>query len=111
MTPVFANHFVMQLVLPEGYPQADCPPQFLFVGSVKPFHPNIRYYGEMAGHVCINQLNTFSDLAWGIERVALYLRYELYHAIQEPPFPEDLQVAAWVRHIGEPKEYVFFDQE
>lgn len=109
-SPEFADHFTMQLVIPENYPQVDAPPQFRFVGNVLPWHPNIKYYGEMAGRVCINQLNTFTDLAWGVERVALYLRYELYHALPEPPYPEDLKVAEWVRHIGEPKNYIFFDQ-
>lgn len=75
-----------------------------------PWHPNIRYHGDMAGHVCLNALNTFTDLAWGVERVALYLRYELYHALPEPPYPEDLTVAEWVRHVGEPNEYIFFNQ-
>lgn len=109
-SPVFAHHFRMEIHLPEYYPQADAQPQFRFVGEVKPWHPNIRYYGEMAGRVCLNPLNTFADLAWGVERCRLYLRYELYHALHEPPFPEDLKVAEWVRHTGEPNEYVFFDQ-
>lgn len=108
--PLFADRFTMEIVIPEGYPQVDAPPRFQFVGDVLPWHPNIRYHGDMAGHVCINQLNTFTDIAWGVERVALYLRYELYHAIQEPPFPEDLRVAEWVRHVGEPLNYIFFDQ-
>ena len=65
----------------------------------------------MAGRVCLNRLNTFSSLAWGIERVALYLRYELYHALPEPPYPEDLKVAEWVRKKGEPNEWIFFEQQ
>jgi len=108
--PIFADLFTMELVLPEDYPQVDAPPRFRFVGDTLPWHPNIRYFGEMAGRVCLNQLNTFADLAWGVERISLYLRYELYHALQEPPYPEDLKVAEWVRHIGEPNNYVFFDQ-
>lgn len=108
--PLFADRFTMNISLPETYPQVDAPPEFRFVGEVMPWHPNIRYFGEMAGHVCLNQLNTFADLAWGVERVRLYLRYELYHALPEPPYPEDLRVAAWVRQEGEKHGYVFFDQ-
>lgn len=111
--PVFAKGFTMLIDLPDDYPQVDAPPAFRFIKDSKhalPWHPNIRYHGDMAGHVCLNALNTFTDLAWGVERVALYLRYELYHALPEPPYPEDLVVAAWVRKVGEPEGYVFFDQ-
>lgn len=117
--PVFADHFTMLIHLPDDYPQVDAPPAFRFVAhptadaqqpTPLPWHPNIRYHGDMAGHVCINALNTFTDLAWGVERVALYLRYELYHALLEAPYPEDLTVAEWVRHVGEPNEYIYFNQ-
>lgn len=111
-TPRFANHFTMLLTLPENYPQIDASPVFRFITSQHPmpWHPNIRYYGDMAGRVCINALNTFSDLAWGVDRVAQYLRYDLYHAINEPPYPEDFKVAQWVVKYGEPNEWIFFDQ-
>lgn len=124
-TPVFADVFTMLIDIPEDYPQIDAPPEFRFTQHPTshthhpspqttplplPWHPNIRYHGDMAGHVCLNALNTFTDLAWGVERVALYLRYELYHALPEPPYPEDLTVAEWVRHVGEPNEYIFFNQ-
>lgn len=109
-SPLFADRFRMELHLPEDYPQVDAQPVFCFVGDVRPWHPNIRYFGDMAGRVCLNPLNTFTDLAWGVERVRLYLRYELYHALPEAPFPEDLKVAAWVRQVGEPNNYVFYNQ-
>lgn len=110
LTPIFHNHFTMEMLLPEGYPQIDALPICHFIGEIKPWHPNIRYYGEMSGRVCINMLSTHADLAWCLERIALYLRYELYHAIHEPPYPEDLKVAEWVRHHGEPNEWIFYDQ-
>ena len=104
----------MQLTIPDAYPEVDAPPVFRFIrtGDVDqlPWHPNIRYEGEMAGMVCINRLNTFTDLVWGVERVADYLRYERYHAKQEPPYPEDLRVAQWVRQLGEPNGWIYFDQ-
>lgn len=111
--PLFADCFTMLIDIPDDYPQVDAPPLLQFVVDARhplPWHPNIRYHGDMAGHVCINQLNTFTDIAWGVERVASYLRYDLYHAMPEPPYPEDLEVAEWVRHVGEPKGYIFFNQ-
>lgn len=110
-SPRFHERFKMEITLPERYPQVDAPPAFRFVGDVLPWHPNICYHGEMAGRVCLNMLSTNTDLAWGVLRIALYLRYELYHAIQEPPYPEDLKVAYWVRHYGEPNEWIFYDQD
>lgn len=110
-SPLFAGRFVMEIVLPERYPQADARPRFRFIGETKPWHPNIRYYGDMAGFVCLNPADTTAEVAWGVERAAAYLRYELYHALPAPPYPEDLRVAQWVREKGEPEGWLFFDQD
>ncbi len=116
-TPLFANHFVMQITLPAHYPCIDAQPSFCFLTEDEkgeaiphPWHPNIRYFGQMAGRVCINMADSYTDLAWGVERVAHYLRYDTYHAINEPPYPEDLKVASWVVNEGEPNEWIFFSQ-
>lgn len=117
-TPIFAKIFLMQIDIPDNYPCIDALPYFHFLTHDKngceiphPWHPNIRYYGEFAGRVCLNMPDTYTDLAWGVERVAHYLRYDLYHAIVEPPYPEDLRVADWVTKHGEPNKWIFFDQE
>ena len=111
--PVFATGFQMRIELPEGYPSVDSAPVFRFLtydeegqAIPHPWHPNIRYFGDFAGRVCINMADTYTDLAWGVDRVAQYLRYEIYHAVSEPPYPEDLKVAAWVVRQGEPREWV-----
>lgn len=115
--PVFASTFRMRLSIPLNYPCVDAPAEFRFLTHddrgneiPHPWHPNIRYFGEFAGRVCLNALNSRTSLAWCVERVALYLRYELYHAIQEPPYPEDPKVAGWVIRQGEPNDWIFFDQ-
>ena len=115
--PLFADTFRMEIVLPPAYPCVDGAPEFRFLTAdeagkpiAHPWHPNIRYFGPMAGHVCLNMSDTYMDLAWGVDRIARYLRYELYHAVSEPPYPEDMQVAAWVIRQGEPNDWVFFDQ-
>lgn len=109
--PVFADRFEMEVVIPEKYPQADAPVRFRFIGDTRPWHPNIVYYGDAAGAVCVNQMNTFTDIVWGIERVESYLKYDLYHAKQAAPWPVDLKVAEWVRTKGEPCGWIFFDQD
>ncbi len=101
--PRFAERFLMRLTLPPTYPFVDGGAQLQFVDRdaegrevAMPWHPNIRYYGSFAGRVCLNAMDSFVELAWCVERVAKYLRYELYHSVQEPPYPEDLRVARWL---------------
>ena len=115
--PVYATGYQMRIDLPDGYPSVDAQPAFRFLLQDSqgrpiphPWHPNIRYFGDFAGRVCINMADTYTDLAWGVERVAQYLRYDIYHAIAEPPYPEDLKVASWVIRQGEPNEWIYFDQ-
>ena len=115
--PQYATGYKMRIDLPEGYQSVDAPPVFRFMIQDEkgqpiphPWHPNIRYFGDFAGRVCINMVDTYTDLIWGVERVAQYLRYDLYHAVSEPPYPEDLKVAAWVIRQGEPNEWIYFDQ-
>ena len=74
-----------------------------------PWHPNIRYYGDFAGRVCLNAeaFGSFTDLSWYIDRVARYLTFETYHAkIGVPPFPEDDTVAEWVIKQAEPQGWI-----
>ena len=115
--PIYATGFKMRIDIPDSYPSIDAQPSFRFLTSddtgtpiPHPWHPNIRYFGDFAGRVCINMADTYTDLAWGVERVSQYLRYELYHAISEPPYPEDLKVASWVIRQGEPNEWIYFEQ-
>ena len=115
--PLFADRFLMRIDLPEKYPCVDALPTLCFLTKddsgkdiPHPWHPNIRYFGSFAGRVCINMADSYTDLVWGVERVASYLRYECYHAISEPPYPEDLQVAAWVIRQGEPNGWIYFTQ-
>lgn len=113
--PIFADHFLMLIDLPPNYPCVDGAPAFRFLTTdadgqeiPHPWHPNIRYFGDFAGRVCINMTDTYTDLLWGVERVSDYLHYDCYHALAEPPYPEDLQVAAWVIRQGEPKGWIPF---
>jgi hypothetical protein len=111
--PVFAPLFRMQIDIPAAYPCVDAMPSFHFLTRDEagteiphPWHPNIRFFGPLAGRVCLNLPDTYADLAWAVLRVADYLNYDLYHAINEPPFPEDLRVAQWVIQKGEPNGWI-----
>lgn len=114
--PIFASSFVMRIEIPEDYPCIDSQPSFRFMTHddnglpiPHPWHPNIRYFGSFAGRVCLNTPDTYMDLAWYVERIALYLRYDRYHAKQEPPYPEDMKVARWVLRQGEPMGWIVFN--
>lgn len=113
--PVFADSFTMRMDLPDGYPGIDALPVLRFLTRGEdgtpiphPWHPNIRYYGDFAGRVCLNMTDSFTDLAWVVQRVASYLKYERYHALNEPPYPEDQTVAAWVVRQGEKNDWICF---
>lgn len=106
--PIVADRFVMVMTIPEGFPCVDAPAELRFLcyndegeEIAHPWHPNIRYFGAFAGRVCLNKMDSFTELAWCVERVAKYLRYERYHALEQPPYPEDLTVARWVRENEE----------
>ena len=72
-TPLYAEHFRMQIDLPDNYPCVDGAPVFRFLTEdengqpiAHPWHPNIRYCGRFAGRVCINMADTYTDLIWGV---------------------------------------------
>lgn len=113
--PEVADSFLMEINLPNNYPSADGFPEFRFRTSddkganiAHPWHPNIRYHGDFAGRVCLSaaECGTFTDLAWYVERVRAYLKYEKYNAKNTPPFPEDVVVAQWVEQQAEPNGWI-----
>ena len=53
-------------------------------------------------------LASIKDLVLRVER---YLKYQMYHAQNTYPYPEDQGVAEWVREEGEPNGWVKFAQE
>lgn len=115
--PVFADCFFMGIDIPDGYPCIDSQPAYRFLTRSDdgnpiphPWHPNIRWFGDFAGRVCMNTPDTYTEIAWCVERVSRYLKYEIYHALNEPPYPEDQQVASWVIRQGEPEGWIFFNK-
>ena len=112
--PEFDDKFLMNIYIPNNYPNIDSKLEFKFalkdINGKKiphPWHPNIRYFGDFAGRVCLttNLYGSYTDLAWYIRRVKHYLKYEAFHDDEnKPPFPEDLTVAKWVREQG--KKYI-----
>lgn len=113
--PLFADEFKMKIFIPNNYPSIDSKLVFRFLTEdvfgieiPHPWHPNIRYFGDFAGHVCLNNVayGTYTDIALYIEKIALYLKYDKYHALNIPPFPEDNIVAEWVVNQAEPNGWI-----
>lgn len=113
--PLYADEFHMEIRIPNNYPAVDSKLEFKFMTVDSegkeiphPWHPNIRYFGDFAGRVCLNTpaCGTFTDLAWYVDRVMLYLKYEKYHALNTPPFPEDNKVAEWILEQAEPNGWI-----
>ena len=110
-TPIFGKEHVMRITLPNNYPSSDGQPQFNFTTNV--WHPNIRFFGDFKGRVCLNtgDSGVHTHLVDYIDRVIDYLKYDEYHALNEYPYPEDLDVAEWVLKEGEPKGWTHFNQD
>ena len=109
--PIFGYLHKMSVVLPNNYPSADGNPVFTFITDV--WHPNIRYSGSFKGHVCltIKEMGVLASIKDLVLRVERYLKYQMYHAANTYPYPEDQGVAEWVREEGEPNDWVKFTQD
>lgn len=109
--PIFGLLHKMRIILPNAYPAADGNPEFKFITDV--WHPNIRFSGSFKGRVCltIKEMGVLASLKVLVLRVEQYLKYQLYHAQNTYPYPEDQNVAEWVREEGEPNGWVRFGQD
>ena len=109
--PIFGYLHKLSIVLPNNYPSADGNPIFTFRTDV--WHPNIRYSGSFKGHVCLNSkdMGVMASLKSLILRVEQYLKYNDYHAQNVYPYPEDQNVAEWVREEAEPNGWTRFMQD
>ena len=109
--PIFGYMHRMSIKLPNNYPSADGNPIFTFRTNI--WHPNIRFSGSFKGHVCLTmkEMGVLASLKDLVLRVEHYLKYQLYHAQNTYPYPEDQNVAEWVREEGEPNGWTRFGQD
>jgi ubiquitin-protein ligase len=108
--PIFGELHKMSIVLPNNYPSADGNPVFTFRTDI--WHPNIRHSGSFKGHVCltIKEMGVMASIKDLVLRVERYLKYQMYHAQNTYPYPEDQGVAEWVRNEAEPNGWTKFAQ-
>ncbi|MGN0233670.1 MAG: ubiquitin-conjugating enzyme E2 [Bacteroidaceae bacterium] len=109
--PIFGYLHKMSIILPNNYPAADGNPLFTFKTDI--WHPNIRHSGSFKGKVCltIKEMGVLASLKDLVVRVEQYLKYQLYHAQNTYPYPEDQNVAEWVREEAEPNGWTRFGQD
>ena len=109
--PVFGDCHRLQINLPNNYPAASGGyPEFRFVTNV--WHPNVRYYGDFKGRVCLNYSDrgTSAYLTDHLATIAAFLRYDEYHARDVHPYPEDRTVAKWTLEQAEPQGWTKFNK-
>lgn len=103
--PQYGNLHSIKVQFPPGYPN-EAP---ICKTVTKVWHPNIKWSGQKQGNVCIN---AGEQQGWvDLEELVLYigelLQYKNYHAVpEEYPYPEDLEVAKWIRTYAEPEGIV-----
>lgn len=104
--PVFGDQHHMRITLPNNFPSALGNPQLNFITDI--WHPNVRASGKFKGRVCSNEkdLGITTNLAKRILRIGQYLQFQLYHALDTYPYPEDTEVAEWVRQEAEPMDWI-----
>lgn len=99
--PVFGGDHMLEIRMTTGYPME--PPVCYMLSPV--WHPNIQSEeGPFQGRICGNTegFGAYYSLDELILRIRAMLAYETYHAEMNDPYPEDENVARWVREYGEP---------
>lgn len=99
--PVFGNDHMLEIRMTPGYPME--PPVCYMISPV--WHPNIQSEpGPFEGRICGNTegFGAYYSLDELILRIKSMLAFETYHAEMTDPYPEDENVARWVREYGEP---------
>ncbi|MCD4729316.1 MAG: hypothetical protein K8R74_01855, partial [Bacteroidales bacterium] len=105
--PKYANEHRLSINLPNNYPNAyGGNPEFRMISDT--WHPNIRSAGKFKGRICMNDkdLGVAVGLDKRIIRVGKYLQYQTYWANDSYPWPEDQNVAEWIREEAETMGWV-----
>ena len=103
--PVYGYDHTAEIVISPEYPLGGQPSCFM---KTQVWHPNIKFDGHFAGKICVNKeaLGHWHTLDMMAERIGEMLQWKNYHAVNTHPFPEDANVAAWVREYAEPNNIV-----
>jgi len=102
--PIYGNTHILKLSIKHDYPTKS--PKAYMITPV--WHPNIKWDGPYKGRVCVNSkgFGVEFSLDMIVLRIGEILQYKNYLAEFRYPYPEDENVAAWVREIGEPQRII-----
>jgi len=102
--PIYSDHHILELGIPTAYPLHPCT---LYM-QTNAWHPNIQSGGQYKGRVCgnVKDFGLNYSLPELVLRVGEILQYKNYLAEFIPPYPEDVEVAKWVREVAEPRGIV-----
>lgn len=104
--PIYGEEHKIKITLPEGYPSVEGNPKCFAQTDI--WHPNIKHDGELKGRICYTAkaLGAWSGLDMLVNRIGEILQYKNYHAVDVDPWPEDTEVAKWVREYAEPNDII-----
>ncbi|MEL7120632.1 MAG: ubiquitin-conjugating enzyme E2 [Bacteroidota bacterium] len=104
LEPIYGNHHKVRITLPHDYPLRAA--EIYMVSEA--WHPNIQGKGKFKGRVCGNtrDFGKSYELYQLVIRIGEILQYKNYHALNEPPYPEDSDIAKWIVDYAEPKNIV-----
>ncbi|UCH92830.1 MAG: hypothetical protein JSV88_21380 [Candidatus Aminicenantes bacterium] len=105
-SPIYGTHHEAEIIFPPAYPGADGAPKCRMLTDI--WHPNVRSKDPAKGRICINAkaLGAWHTLDMLAMHIGEMLQYKNYHAVNEEPWPEDPEVARWVREYAEPNGIV-----
>lgn len=100
-SPIYGTHHEAEIIFPPAYPGAEGAPKCKMLTDI--WHPNIRSKDPAKGRICINSkaLGAWHTLDMLAMRIGQMLQYKNYHALDQDPWPEDAEVARWVRDYAE----------
>lgn len=100
--PIEGYEHKVRITFPANYPGVAGKPEVMAITNI--WHPNIRWYNSPKGRVCVNDkvLGAWHSLDQLAEFIGEIIQYKNYLAEERDPYPEDMEVARWVRDFGEP---------
>jgi len=103
--PIFNDKHIIEITLPKTFPIEGA----RIYARTDLWHPNIKWNGRYKGRVCGN-LDSFGKmytLDLLVRRIGEIIQYKNYHADKEvSPYPEDFEVADWIKEYAEPQGIV-----
>lgn len=100
-TPIFGDVHKVVVEFPKGYPSK--PPKLFCITDV--WHPNIKTDNPGKGRICVDSKAIMAsiNIDYCLVQIFELLSWKIYLGDDnQPPYPESLKAAKWVREFAEP---------